>query len=164
MMRHFINLTNGIEHLQHFADTWAVAFIRIQSTTCEQKDWDRLILDLDNNLLMYLALGHDCHVWDYSTHRRPARAMRQGLELVRFMLEKYWLGNDYQAPTGQSTYFRTIQLSKPAENKLKYYRKFLCADSIRLTGHSETTIHDGDYEWYSREVRQRMSARERIVA
>jgi len=150
---HFINLTNGIEPLVAL-DLHPVAFIRIQSTVCEQKAWDRLILDLDNNFLLHLALGFDCHVWDCSVHNRPARAIRQGLELVRFLVERIWFDRDYHAPQGQSNYFRTIRLGSPAKNKLRYFRRFLVGDRIRLAAHCWVTKHDGDYEFYAKLLKQ----------
>ena len=161
MAKIFLNLTNGIEALPFFSDMELlckneVSFVRIQSTVCEQKDWDRLVLDLDNNLLMHLALGYDCQVYDRSAHDRPARAIRQGLELVKFLLEKFWFGRDYVAPDGQSSYFRTIRLGQKAENKLKYYRRFLSCDEVRLSGISDKTTHDGDYEWYANTIKRLM--------
>lgn len=44
----YINLTNGVEAIP-MLKFWNedYRFIRIQSTICEQKNWDRLIQDLD---------------------------------------------------------------------------------------------------------------------
>ena len=55
--KYFINLTNGIEALPTVDGD--VSFIRIQSTACEQKRWDFLIQDLDNNFYTWLALGYE---------------------------------------------------------------------------------------------------------
>lgn len=153
MKIHFINLTNGIEPmvLQCLSP---VAFIRVQSTTCEQKQWDRLLMDLDNNFLMHLALGFDCHVWDGSVHSRPARAMRQGMELVRFLVDSIWFDVEYIAPQGQSNYFKSLDLTTPVWNKLRYFRRFVAGDEVRLTTHSIVTVHDGDYDYYAQAVKE----------
>ena len=92
MIKHFINLTNGIEAIPLVKDNYS--FIRIQSTTCEQKRWDFLIQDLDNNLLMNLALGNKCIVYDFGARKKVSRALYQGVELLKFVLNKRWLDID----------------------------------------------------------------------
>lgn len=61
IIHNYINLTNGVEAIP-MLEFWNedYRFIRIQSTICEQKNWDRLIQDLDYDFLMNLALGHKC--------------------------------------------------------------------------------------------------------
>lgn len=69
--------------------------IRIQSTICEQKNWDRLIQDLDYDFLMNLALGHKCVVYDFGAKKPIPRAVYQGLEFVKYVLNSRWLDQEY---------------------------------------------------------------------
>ena len=69
MDKHFINLTNGIEAIP-FLDNYE--FVRIPSTYCEAKAWDKLMLSLDSNFLMNLAVGNTCIIYDYSQKVRFA--------------------------------------------------------------------------------------------
>ena len=39
-------------------------FSRIQSTACEQQQFEALVMGLDSELLMALAVGRTCLVWD----------------------------------------------------------------------------------------------------
>lgn len=48
--KRYVNLTNGIEAISQL-NLSDYSFIRIQSTICEQKLWDRLIQDLDYDSL-----------------------------------------------------------------------------------------------------------------
>ena len=63
MKFNYINLTNGIEAIPRLSGNYK--FIRIQSTICEQKLWDKLIQELDYDFLMNLALGNECIVYDF---------------------------------------------------------------------------------------------------
>lgn len=40
-------------------------FIRIQSTLCEQKNWDRILQELDYDFLMHAAHGNEIIVYDF---------------------------------------------------------------------------------------------------
>jgi hypothetical protein len=55
---HFVNLTNGLEALPALhALQLPYSFVRVQSTACEQHNFEQIILALDSTLLMHLALG-----------------------------------------------------------------------------------------------------------
>ena len=76
IVHNYINLTNGVEAISTLQGDYR--FIRIQSTVCEQKLWDRLIQDLDYDFLMNLALGHKCIVYDFGARKPIPRAVYQG--------------------------------------------------------------------------------------
>ena len=177
MIKTFINLTNGIEKLLEF-NINEVSFIRIQSTTIENKDWCKLFLDLDHNFLMHLALGFECNVYDYGTNRICSKSIYQGIEIIKYCLNRYWFNIDLEivwkrCRNGQ--YSTTINL-KPyfdiiynnlfiydrnkdkikVRNKLKYYKRFLNCNQIDLQGHSESTSHDGDYNYYFQILKQQL--------
>ena len=153
MEKHFINLTNGIEIIPELAaENKSFSFIRIQSTTCEQKDWDRLIMDLDNNFLINLALGYTCIVYDFGAHKKTARAVYQGLEFIRFATSMCWLGEADEPfvrgnKCGEYFYKSYRELIDRTKNKLKYFRTFF-RGKIDLVGVSDSTPNDNNKEFY----------------
>ena len=155
-VKSYLNLTNGIEYL---GDIKADGFIRIQSTACEQKRWDFIIQELDYSFLMDLALGEIVMVHDMGANKETSRAIYQGLEFVKFALNKNWLGKDYIPKVrGFNCYKYFIEvynnLDKRTLKKLDYFKKFLKTDCIWLLGHSKATIHDGDYTYYNDKLEQ----------
>lgn len=70
-VRHFINLSNGAEAMPLLAAAGlppeGVSFIRVQSSHCEAQDFYGLLQNLDHNLLMHLALGFECRVYDFGS-------------------------------------------------------------------------------------------------
>lgn len=147
----YINLTNGIESIPSVEEH---RFIRIQSTACEQKRWDFIIQDLDNDFLMNLAVGNRCVVHDYGANKPVSRALYQGLIFIRFCIELCWFGEVLSEPNVKGNnctkYFHGLycNLENRTLLKLKYFRKFLITDNIHLDIQCATTNHDGDIEFY----------------
>ena len=104
----YINLTNGIEDIPFLSSFYS--FIRIQSTWCEQKEWDKILQDLDYGFLMDLAIGNKCIVIDRSK-RGTSRAIFQGLEFIKYALNKVWFNED------------AVELWVRNCNVIKYFRK-----------------------------------------
>lgn len=171
MTKHYLNTTNGIEYLSEVKATGEpYSFLRIQSTTLERKDYLKLLGDLDHDFLMHLALGFECVVYDCGTNRICSKSIYSGIEIIRYVLNKYWYGVEpdfvpkrcrnglYTHTQDMKPYFDSIYNSifvwdqnkdkERIKHKLKYYKKYLNADSIDLTGISKSTIHDGDYKFY----------------
>jgi hypothetical protein len=149
--KHFVNLTNGIEAIRHIEGEYS--FIRIQSTACEQKRWDFILQELDYNFLVSLALGYECVVYDYGANKPVPRAVYQGLEFVRYVLNLHWFGREtpaYVKGHNAAGYFRLVhaQLEERTLKRLDYFRKFLLADRLNLRVVTDATTHDGDYSWY----------------
>lgn len=135
---HFVNLTNGIEWLEILPPD--VSFCRIESTAIEKEDWARVFRDLDANLLMNLAIGNTCNVYDCGALRRVGKVISVGIPRIRETLHGMWVeGIEYEA--------RTDEL-RAVKRKLMYFRRFLRTDMIRLVGHSFGTSHDGDRKFY----------------
>lgn len=69
--KHFINLSNGAEALPLLEAAKLpaehISFCRIQSSHCEAQDFNGVLSNLDHNLLMHLALGFDCCVYDFGS-------------------------------------------------------------------------------------------------
>ena len=160
----FINLTNGIEFLP---EVESPHFIRIQSTTIERKNWTKLFSDLDHDFLINLALGHDCRVYDCGTNRPLSKTIYFAVPFIEYCLCRFWYGQVIKARRfsrgGQEindvdqyydTIYRTVfefdsnKDKERVKEKLKYHKRFLRGDTIRLTGISKATIHDGDVNFY----------------
>src|SRR3989304_3594428 len=160
MIKHFINLTNGIEALLYNAPD-GIGFIRIQSTACEQKRWDFILQDLDNNFLMWLAIGAECVVIDFGANKNVPRAIYQGLEFVRYVLNRRWLGlaiKPIVRGNNVSEYFseQYDKLSDSTLKKLDYFKKFLLCHEIKLSSIASETCHDGQYEYYKEIIRNNL--------
>lgn len=153
MKINYVNLTNGIEALPKLQN---YRFIRIQSTACEQHNWDCLIANLDSDFMMNLVLGNECQVYDFGSRGGEiSRACWQGLEFVKWILNYRWLGKRTKTKgkaCDMSGYFYEVWkgLGKKSRRKIDYFKKFLMTDEIKLTYVCEKTSHDGDLEFYKK--------------
>ena len=164
IVHNYINLTNGIEAIPKLDGKYK--FIRIQSTWCEQKAFDRLIQDLDYDFLMNLALGHKCIVYDFGARKPIPRAVYQGLEFVKYVLNRRWLGKEYITNVNRSKnkerrnncndYFIKCyeQLEDRTKKKLDYFLPYINTDVIDLECVTDCTEHDGDKEFYREVLRK----------
>ena len=148
----YVNLTNGIEAIPKLP--LGYRFIRIQSTLCEQKCWDQVVRDLDYDFLMQLAFGNHCLIYDYSARKNISRALFQGLEFIKYVLNRRWFKNDpraYVKNMDVTPYFAQEykKLSKTAKRKIDYFKKFLQTDKINVEGFCEHTNNDGNFSFYS---------------
>lgn len=157
MRINYINLTNGIESLPTLPIGYR--FIRIQSTTCEQKNWDRLIQDLDYDFLLNIALGNECVIYDYGARKPVPRAIYQGLEFLKYVLYKRWLNEEYLTDCNRSndehirkdcnSYFESCyrNLEDRTKKKLDYFKPYVVGE-INIVAVTDATMHDGDKEFY----------------
>lgn len=148
----YINLTNGIQALPAFKDNRdEIKYLRIQSTWCEQQRWNDIILQLSDDLLLHLALGHYCVVHDYSNKRNSPRAIWQGLEVVKYILYKYWFQHNYKLDgraERMQQYVEEYEWNDAVISKLKYFKKYINTSTIHLHSITGRTIYDGDYTYY----------------
>ncbi len=167
MQAKFLNLTNGIEKLPEIPTGEFVGFLRIESTRLEQKQFWRTLYDLDHTFLMNVAMGNECLVYDYSNKKNQPRAIFQGLEWIKFVLNHFWLSKEYQTNVkGLNTnkYFDCVLRNWNAPDykkwwtltmsKLDYYihHRFVVTKEIRIKGIGQRTTHDGDYHFYEKIV------------
>ena len=175
-VRHFINLKNGVEAIPTLRAVGIddYAFVRIQSTLCEAGDMEKMMLELDANLLVSLALGYSCVVYDFGSRdkkRGVPRALWYGLEFARFALNRYWFDGDDTAVTDRCVpvlrgkrvdddFRRKLSsLSKSAKKRIKYYRKFVPPEvratypGVRLVGAYAVTAKDDDEGFYAETLR-----------
>ncbi len=174
MIKSFVNLTNGIEAIPVLDD---FSFIRIQSTTLENQNYYKLFADLDHNLLMWLATGYECKVYDFGTNRPLSKTIYLGVPIIRYCLNKYWLGyeeekviagrnkgmniKDYvEKEIYQKLFVYHSERRLPAKISLsvkyKYYRRFITSalKQVNLIGVSQRTNHDSDVEFYANVLRE----------
>lgn len=155
---HFINLTNGIQAIEDY-ELSDYRFLRLQSTACEQKRWEDIIMTITDDFMVATALGHNCIVYDYGANKEVPRAIWQGLEWVKYCLLKRWHNTEYQ-PQGRmktgAEYFSSQykSLSKKVKNRLDYYGRYvngpLCINAI-----SSATNRDGSIQWYANILKKR---------
>ncbi len=155
MTKHFINLTNGIEALEEYDfNIENISFIRIQSSHFESHKFDEVLYELDHNFLMHLALGYYCKIYDYGARAETAKALRIGVEWIKFVLNKRWLEKKYVPIIKYkivTNYFEEQykKISNRTKKKLDYYKKYLnIEDEILLEGINGTTLMDNKPEFY----------------
>ena len=149
----FLNLTNGIEYLEQ--NKKIDGFVRIQSTWCEQKKWNDILLDLDYTLLINLCKGNVCYIIDYSNKKESTRALYQGVEWIKFILYKIWLKEKYYPIVKKNNctdYFESEYekiKNGTGIKKIKYFNKFVDCKNINLIAIGNKTKYDGKYTYYS---------------
>lgn len=152
MKKHFINLSNGIEKIPELKGDFS--FVRIRSTWCEHKRWDDLIFDLDHNLLMNLAIGNECIVYDFSKNTE-SYAVREGLDFIKYITARAWRlkpsKSDY---TAEFDRWYKARHNNIILDKLRYYRKFAHGSEIKLTGVSEFTGNDDNPNYYAKIIKK----------
>ena len=159
-VKHFLNLSNGVEAalplIQAGLPVEQINFVRLQSTHCENRDHCGVLESLDNNLLINLALGFDCRIYDFGSRAQPfvPRALWWGMEWSRYTLCRAWKleppvpylrGHKVQDYFEQE--YRQIQSNQKLYRRLKYYRTFVTDDCVvLLRGVYARTLIDGKKE------------------
>lgn len=142
----FLNLTNGLLYDGPFD-----GFIRIQSCHCERGCWEKVMLGIDQNFLMWIALGKEVTVVDYSANKQVPRALYQGLEWIWFCCSKAWgippnaIVNGYNSTPFFEEEWRKI--GKKQKDRYKYFRKFL-NNPKKPNIIAGQTDKDGKYEFF----------------
>lgn len=153
----FINLTNGVEAIKRY-NLKEYQFIRIQSSQVERHCWEKILLNMDDNFLMNLALGNICNIFDYSANKEMPRALYQGVAFLEFVLERRWFGrntpmrirNLVARDTFYDEVYDRIRLNKDVKKKLDYFKKFLNTDKLLIVLHYGNTELDGMYDEYKK--------------
>jgi hypothetical protein len=153
---HFVNLTNGIEAIRPNG-LMNPHFIRLQSTACEQTRWGQILLDLSDDFLLHAAMGDTCYVYDYGASKFVPRAIWQGLEWVKYALNRRWYSHKYEPVARAATMGRYFdeqyeKLDRKVKNRLDYFVPFLAQAPVQVVGVPGRTTHDGDKQWYAAEL------------
>jgi len=182
MTKYFLNLTNGLEKLEDIEFIIPIEqlnFTYIASTTLENKNYLKLLTELDHNLLFNLAIGNTCYFYDYGTNRPFSKTCYQGVPLIVYLLTRFWLGIDDESlcyrydRRGENKifdvkerykfiydYLFTYDSNKDKEylkTKLKKYKhKFLITNRINLIPISKSTINDGNYEYHKNIIKTKL--------
>lgn len=134
-MKTFLNLSNGIEKVNDCS--WD-GFIRIQSSHLEKAHWEEVLLQLDNNFLMWVANGPVTIIDGGSARGENARSCWQGIPWITYALERAWFNNNihtvllnkYNVTNEYKSYYE--DLSKKTLRKLKYFRTYLTVDKVDI--------------------------------
>ncbi len=163
----YINLTNGIEYFERNPDLDIdqVVFMRVQSTHCEQKKWERVFASIPDDMLFRLALGYKVIIVDFSGRRKVPRAIWQGFELMRYVLCRLWFGKEYFPPTRAMSdsgvyfaqVFERLKKNRALRRRLEYFRRYLMTDHLDIEYITGASTLDTRWEKIYRVV-QRITA------
>ena len=164
MKKLYLNLTNGIEALDRDFLSENFSFIRIQSSQCESKSWMKVLEGLDYDFLMHIAIGFDVVVVDFSSRRDVPRAIFQGLEWIRYVLNRRWYNKEvvtFVRSSNTTEYFRhqydkifvygQDQDKRELKSKLDYFKPYLMG-KIRLRGIPLSTTNDNNKVFYRKKI------------
>lgn len=150
----FINLTNGIEAIDKYnLNIEDVSYIRLLSCHCERSNFIDILDDLDNNFYMYLALGYNCIVYDFSANSENSKAMYIGLYWVEYVLRRRWFGETVSPQIkGWDVSERFDMFYKKIDRKLRrkldYFKKYLNCSSISIQTICSETANDNKADYY----------------
>ena len=155
---HFINLSNGVEALPLLRGL-PVSFIRIQSSHCESNNFSGILGGLDSTFLMYLAMGHDCYIYDFGSRnkkRKAPRAVWYGITFIKYALHKMWeLPGEPPTPilrghNAAAAFDKAIKfLDKAVKKKIKYYKNYVSTSQLSIYGVVGATEIDGRRDLHS---------------
>lgn len=165
-VKHFLNLTNGIEALTRFnLNIEDVSFIRLQSCHCERSKFVEILGELDNNFLMHLALGYHCKVYDFGAKCETSKAMYIGLGWVEYVLNRRWF--DRITPVGIKGWDLSERydmfygkIDYKTKRRLDYFKKFLLCESITIETITDATGNDNKPEFFKTIVEKALSSYE----
>eukprot|EP00931_Biecheleriopsis_adriatica_P056115 TRINITY_DN33257_c0_g1_i1.p1 TRINITY_DN33257_c0_g1~~TRINITY_DN33257_c0_g1_i1.p1 ORF type:complete len:330 (-),score=54.82 TRINITY_DN33257_c0_g1_i1:13-1002(-) len=170
-VKHFINLSNGVEAIKDLiaagVDPESLCFCRFQSTFCEKRNFLGLLDNVDHHMLLHLALGYECRVYDLGSRGNRwlveetgkgervyvPRAIWMGLEWIRYVLSRSWrLPEKTPMVKGRNVLAQFEQLWREVpmamRTRFKYYRKVLTPElqELKLYGYYSKAKHDGQPE------------------
>lgn len=157
----WLNLTNGLELAPHLATNYIPFDVcRFRSCSFERGYWGAAIDSMSDDMLMRLALGQRQVIVDFGANKMCSRAMRQGIPIAVRMLSNAWgldmdehmwmfdkNGKAMQCDDDFTRY--AMRLDKKQRRRLEYFSKYLKTDTINITMLCSSTVHDGDYDYYT---------------
>lgn len=158
--RIFLNLTNGLEALERYnLKLENVSFVRIQSSHCEAHDFEAILWDIDHNLLMSLAQGIECIIYDFGAKSNIPKAVYLGINWIYFILNQRWFGNspDIYAKgkkLNQLFDLKSRNLSKKIQKKLDFYKNYLNTNKIIITSVCDFTLNDNNPAYYNNIIKK----------
>lgn len=157
----WLNLTNGLELAPHLVfNNIPFSVCRFRSCSFERGDWGAAIDSMPDEMLMRLALGQRQVIVDFGANKMCSRAMRQGIPIAVRMLSNAWgldmdehmwmfdkNGKAMQCDDDFTRY--AMRLDKKQRRRLEYFSKYLNTDTVNITMLCSSTVHDGDYDYYT---------------
>lgn len=143
----YLNLTNGIEAVDYFPDS---RFVRIQSSHCESKAYNRLLQELSADFLLNLAQGSRVVIIDGGVNQKYPKAIRTGIRVIMECLNRAWFKQQIADPFYQGVW---NSLDKSTKRRLRYYQKFLNTNRLHLLALGFETRNDGNYRYYARKLK-----------
>lgn len=147
--RHYVNLTNGLEALPALSALVPAAelrFTRVQSSHAEASAYDKLLSEVDHDLLWSLASGHTCYLYDFASRnpkRGVSRAQFLGAEFIKWALAYLWFGKDSPL-VAQCVLVRNknlvrfwrddvlpYKIAKDTKKRIRYYTPFALASGVQ---------------------------------
>jgi len=161
-MLYFYNLTTGLEAV-NIADYPRI--VRIQSSHIERKAWNRILEQLSDELLFYLAIGRECQIIEGVKKPTSSKVMNTAIPVISYILYRAWFKKIIRVSKMDPMYLDKIYkgLIPPVKKKLKYFRKFLLTSEIKLYGVVAPAYHDGNYDWYEEKVRIELSQSSPVI-
>jgi len=170
MTTFWINLTNGLRALEDYdLPTERTRYMRLLSTWCEQGRWNDILFQLPDEFLLRTVIGETLVVVDYSRHPTCPRSIWQGLEWIKLVLTKKWLGKSYMvtgrmAPGQKYLEAQYARLSRRVKARLDYYKKFVPANGrIDIRAVWGRTDLDGKYEKHVEMLRRRTCVSSELI-
>jgi len=154
----------------------------MQSTLCERGDMEKIMLEVDANLLLKLATDRPCVIYDYGSRSEETglpRSFWYGLESMMYFLRHEWGFDGYgeeddigctdgrrrrevvlrgKKCTKEIERKRTF-FSKSLKKKIRYYRQFIPethSRELKVIGAYKLTAHDGDREYYKETLNEHL--------
>lgn len=154
----WLNLTNGVEVFDYIHDkSFRPNFMRVQSTSLEQKLFDKVVSDIPADFIMRMVMGCDQYIVDFGAHHTVPRALWQGIpyfvaayKLVNYGEHDLYFGRrncgDF-LKVGEPDFSKMMRLDDKTVAALRYYGRYdrglgniimVCAK----------TYNDGNYEHF----------------
>jgi hypothetical protein len=149
---HWVNLTNGLQAIKDY-NLQDYRIMRLQSTHCEQKRFEDILVSVPDEFLFYCAVGKENRVYDYGANKPIPRAIWQGLAWVNYAITRHWTGTiiEVRGRSGHmmNHYFDELynSLSDKSKNRMRYYKTF-SSGMPNITPITSSTHKDGDKSWF----------------
>jgi hypothetical protein len=178
--RHYVNLTNGLEALPGLTalvPAGELRFTRMQSSHAEASAYDKLLAELDHDLLWSLAAGHTCYLYDFASRnprRGVSRAQFLGVEFAKWALAYLWFGKDSARVPGcvlvrgknLVRFWRDdvlpFKIAKDTKKRIRYYAPFAAAAGVERVDlravYGRASVIDGRKEQHVRLAREWLDA------
>jgi len=127
-------VTSARHSIVHVEISWDPCrrFSRIQSTACEQQRFEALVAGLDPELLMALAAGRTCLLWDCASRAQVIRLAFKYQSSTRLMIYNHGIAQSRQ-PRAGAPWGLPRHLVSRATHSRRHFR-CSCSESVLVDG------------------------------